>query len=392
MFLQIHTLTSYHATLLNRDDVGLAKRIPFGDAPRLRVSSQCLKRHWRSALAQTLDLPRGVRSRQFFAREIFPRLAAADVPEDLARKLTRRLLEKLIDGGAEDGDSLTLKQAVLFGKPEADYLVALLEKCAAAGDDFAALGALDANFKAEKRNLKAMLRQAGYGDLFAGMEGALFGRFVTSDILARADAPVHVAHAFTVHALDTEVDYFTAVDELNRADEPGAAHAGDMELGAGLFYGYVAVDVPLLVSNFTGCDIRNWQSHDPSMARATLRQLIRAIATVSPGAKLGATAPYAYSEFVLLETGRQQPRSLANAYIQALEARGDIMQGAVDRLAKHLSSLDAMYGVTSKARAVSTNRVWDEPASELLSLNAAMDRILQTTFKRRYDGHPAPAV
>ena len=29
-FLQIHTLHSYAAALLNRDDSGLAKRMPFG--------------------------------------------------------------------------------------------------------------------------------------------------------------------------------------------------------------------------------------------------------------------------------------------------------------------------------------------------------------------------
>ena len=45
-FLQIHTLTSYPASLLNRDDAGFAKRMPFGDATRTRISSQCLKRHW----------------------------------------------------------------------------------------------------------------------------------------------------------------------------------------------------------------------------------------------------------------------------------------------------------------------------------------------------------
>ena len=46
-FLQLHTLTGYSATLLNRDDVGRAKRLPFGGYDRIRVSSQCLKRHWR---------------------------------------------------------------------------------------------------------------------------------------------------------------------------------------------------------------------------------------------------------------------------------------------------------------------------------------------------------
>lgn len=48
-FLQIHTLTSYAAALLNRDDSGLAKRLPYGGALRTRISSQCLKRHWRMA-------------------------------------------------------------------------------------------------------------------------------------------------------------------------------------------------------------------------------------------------------------------------------------------------------------------------------------------------------
>ena len=48
-FLQIHSLHSYPAALLNRDDSGLAKRMPFGGAVRTRISSQCLKRHWRVA-------------------------------------------------------------------------------------------------------------------------------------------------------------------------------------------------------------------------------------------------------------------------------------------------------------------------------------------------------
>ena len=47
-FIQIHALTSYPASLLNRDDVGFAKRVPLGGVTRTRVSSQCLKRHWRT--------------------------------------------------------------------------------------------------------------------------------------------------------------------------------------------------------------------------------------------------------------------------------------------------------------------------------------------------------
>uniref|UniRef100_UPI003AF90BE9 type I-E CRISPR-associated protein Cas7/Cse4/CasC n=1 Tax=Thiolapillus sp. TaxID=2017437 RepID=UPI003AF90BE9 len=48
-FIQIHTLHNYPAALINRDDAGLVKRLPMGDAVRTRISSQCLKRHWRTA-------------------------------------------------------------------------------------------------------------------------------------------------------------------------------------------------------------------------------------------------------------------------------------------------------------------------------------------------------
>lgn len=377
MFLQVHTLTSYHGSLLNRDDAGLAKRIPFGDATRLRVSSQCLKRHWRFALSGTTSLPGGIRSRLFFEREILPRAVADGLEESRARPLLRRLMEKLISGGVEEGDSLAMKQPVLFGKPEADFLVKLVGDWARTEKPEEAL---DTALKTDKRNFQAMMRQAGNGDPHAGIEGALFGRFVTSDILARSDACVHVAHAFTVHALDTEVDYFTVVDDLNLAEETGAAHAGDMELGAGLYYGYVVVDLPLLVSNLTGCERSAWAKQPSDDARTVLKGLLRAIATVSPGAKLGATAPYAYSDFVLLETGKSQPRSLANAYLQAVTTKGDMLQRAIEALAAHLASIDSMYGKTAETRHVAATRTVPIAIGPLSSLDAAVDRALAAIF------------
>jgi len=429
MFLQIHTLTSYHATLLNRDDAGLAKRIPFGDQIRLRVSSQCLKRHWRENLHLTVPLPGGLRTRHFFQREICQRLIdESGLGQELATRLTRSLiglllqksdkpktekterpkkgkkataeqgsldlqldLEPSADSAAADTgiDGLQVKQPILFGKPEADFLVGLLTECAAQGQGAEEL--LETRLKGDKANFKAMLRQAGHGNLFAGVEGALFGRFVTSDILARSDAAVHVAHAFTVHGLDTEVDYFTVVDDLNRDEETGAAHAGDMELGAGVFYGYVAVDVPLLVSNFTGSDPKDWRAQDSAEVRTVLKALIRAIATVSPGAKLGATAPYAYSDFVLLEAGPQQPRSLANAYLQSLRPHGNLTAQAVDALAAHLKAQETIFGPTAERRALATTCAWTaEPKPQ--PLDTAVAAILNAVFGEESHGHPAAAL
>jgi CRISPR system Cascade subunit CasC len=207
MFLQIHTLTSFAAALLNRDDAGLAKRIPFGNAERMRVSSQCLKKHWRDELGRRLNLPKGIRSRMFFEREVWRRAVKEGVNEETATRLILGLIKALIsskEGKADAGDAhpLHLKQPILFGKPEADYLVNLVVECAKNGED--ADKVLKERLQAEKKNLSSLIQSAGKDNLFAGIEGALFGRFVTSDILSRADASVHVAHAFTVHPLQTE--------------------------------------------------------------------------------------------------------------------------------------------------------------------------------------------
>ena len=78
----------------------------------------------------------------------------------------------------------------------------------------------------------------------------------------------------------------------------------ETELTSGLYYGCVVVDLPGLVENFGG---------DAGLAGQVLHNLIYLIAEVSPGAKLGSTAPYGRASFMLLEAGDRQPRSLAEA-------------------------------------------------------------------------------
>jgi CRISPR system Cascade subunit CasC len=94
-FIQIHWLASYPATLLNRDDSGFAKRLPFGDAMRTRVSSQCLKRHWRKVDGEwalsSIGLQMAVRSREIPERRIRPSLdKAAAGSEEMREAVVHR--------------------------------------------------------------------------------------------------------------------------------------------------------------------------------------------------------------------------------------------------------------------------------------------------------------
>ena len=126
----------------------------------------------------------------------------------------------------------------------------------------------------------------------------------------------------------------------------GSGHIGSTELTSGLFYGYVVVDIPLLVSNLSGCRVEDCADGDRDLAAQVVESLVHLIATVSPGAKLGSTAPYSYAHLLLAEAGSVQPRSLANAFLKPVRERPDLLTNTYVALGEHLADLDGMYGAT----------------------------------------------
>ena len=339
-FLQIHSLHGYSAVLLNRDDSGLAKRINYGGAIRTRISSQCLKRHWRVAdsdyALQRIDgATASVRSRETVTRRVIQPLEGAGHDAD-AIKAISGAFQTAVYG--DKGDKRSNRQPLLLGEPEIAYLADEARKIARdhGADPKAAEAAAAEWVKNSKANMKALRDNCA---MPGGIAAALFGRMVTSDVEANVDAAVHVAHAFTVHAEEGESDYFTVVDDLQRTeDDAGADHIGETELTSGLFYGYVVLDRGTLLDNLGG---------DTEIAGEVAARLVRLIATVSPGAKLGPTAPYGYASWILVEAGDRQPRSLAEAFREPCKrATGAAAEKAAQL---YLERVDAAYE-TGEAR------------------------------------------
>ena len=366
-FIQVHTMHSYPTALLNRDASGLAKRMTYGGVTRTRISSQCLKWHWRGKTVRSED------GRQYEDREFsLHKIAGAPEADRTREVIAKRVIEPIrenddIPGNVVDevekafnigvygnrGDDRNARQPLLLGRPEVEYLRDKAASiCADNRDDpKAAVAAAREFFDNHRDNFKTMREQIGLPPgLHGGIEGALFGRMVTSDPAANIDAAIHVSHAFTVHAQEDENDFFTAVDDLQRETDAGASFMGSAELTAGLFYGYVVVDVPGLISNLEGCEGADWLSADREMAAKVVEHLLHLIATVSPGAKLGSTAPYGYADLMLVEAGSRQPRSLANAFRGRVDAQTD---AATDALSSYLGKMDKAYGAREVRRFMS---------------------------------------
>ncbi|NCC56325.1 MAG: type I-E CRISPR-associated protein Cas7/Cse4/CasC [Synergistales bacterium] len=379
-FIQISTLTSYPSVLLNRDDSGLAKRIPFGGYTRTRVSSQCRKRHIRTVddfygldrIADGYEL--SVRSRKTFSLRMASVLEEEGFPKEVVTEVLKVFQKKLYEGKDEEKDdkkekaSLDREEVVVLGEPEIRFLIEQAREICRNSDKKTAKSAAETLWKDQQKVFLNLKRGAG-------IDAALFGRFVSGEAGARIDAAVHVAHSFTVHQETFETDYFTAVDDLV---ELGSGHINSAELTSGLFYNYAVIDVPQLVSNTGEGLSRKWleKGADRTLAARISKHLIHLFATVTPGAKLGSTAPYSYADFLLAEMGERQPRSLANAFADPVElGQGELLAKSLNRIERYVSSLDDMYG-PHEIRYVACRL--DAPFKEKIALHAMADKVEQS--------------
>lgn len=340
-FVQLHLLVSYPPANLNRDDAGRPKTAIMGGFERLRVSSQSLKRAWRTSdlFEQQLAGAIGTRTKRL-GTEAFDALIAAGVSEKQARQWAEQIAK--VYGAAKKDDPLEIEQLVHVSPEERatlNDLVAVLarEKRAPTDDE-----------------LDALLHAHTAVDI------AMFGRMLAAKKERNCEAAVQVSHAIGVHASPVEDDYFTAVDDLNKNDS-GAAHIGESSFSAAVFYQYLCIDRDLLKKNLGG---------DDALTGRALRALGEAAIKVSPGGKQNSFASRAYAHYALAEKGDQQPRSLSLAFVKPVNG-SDYPGEAVAALRQLRDNMDKVYDACADSRYELNALTGEGRLSELLDFVAA---------------------
>lgn len=317
-FIQLHLLTFVPPANLNRDDTGAPKTAIVGGEMRLRLSSQSLKRAWRTS--------------EVFAARLKGRLG------DRTRRFGEKIREHLVQQGVAGDKALaaTLKVIEVFGKPEdgkgeakATYtkqlaFISPAEKAAAL--QYAEALARGEEIDGKKLAALVLKRADTAADI------AMFGRMFADNPDFNREAAVQVAHAITTHRVAIEDDYYTAVDDLNEGrDDVGAGFVGEAGFGSGVFYLYLCIDADLLVRNLGG---------DEDLAKSAVAALTEAAATVAPNGKQASFASHVRASYVLAEKGCAQPRTLAAAFARAippknaLEDSREALKGLREKFAK----------------------------------------------------------
>ena len=320
-FVQLHLLAAYPPSNPNRDDTGRPKTAMIGGSQRQRISSQSLKRAWRESkiFEKMLKSHLGTRTR-LMGLEIKNGLTKGGMEEKAAIEAACRIAEVF---GKLDGNApLEIKQLAHFSPEERTAIETLTVK-------------LLQGSKLEDADLNLLRKQHTAADI------ALFGRMLADASDFNTEAACQVAHAFTVHKVALEDDYFSAVDDLNKLKGHGGfAFGSETGFGSGLYYLYLCVDTDSLKKNL---------SDNADLARTTLEALLESAATVAPSGMQNRFGNRVAASYILVERGDQQPRSLAAAFFKPVSGEGWI-EPAIEQLEKLLDNMDKVYGVRAHAR------------------------------------------
>ncbi|MGW7071834.1 type I-E CRISPR-associated protein Cas7/Cse4/CasC [Streptomyces sp. NPDC054855] len=344
IFLDVHALQTVPPSNLNRDDTGAPKSAVYGGVPRARVSSQAWKRATRTYFSQEhlLDPSElGVRTKKV-AEVLAARLTALEPTLKGAEAL--QLAAEVIQGAtgskmeAPKRKADAAKDGGPEAAPESKYLMFLSARQI---DGLAALaieGAAD--IKTHLKDNKARAREIA--DTRHSVDIALFGRMVADSADFNVDAAVQVAHAISVHRVDNESDYYTAVDDKNTDAESGAGMIGTVDFNSSTLYRYAALSVHQLAKNL-GEGLREDEPRTAPVRRA-VEAFVQSFLESLPTGKINTFGHHTLPDAVIVKLRTTRPISYVAAFEEPVTGENGHLRGAVDRLAQYVPDVERTYG------------------------------------------------
>jgi CRISPR system Cascade subunit CasC len=320
---------------------------------RARVSSQAWKRATRAYFGDEhlLDPSElGVRTKKV-AEVLAERIVGLDASlQSAALTLAAEVIEaatgskievpKRKAGAAKDGQDEPV--------PQSKYLMFLSARQFDGLARLAVDGAGD--IKAYLKNKDNKARAKAIADTHHSVDIALFGRMVADCADINVDAAVQVAHAISVHRVESESDYYTAVDDRNTDAEPGAGMIGTVDFNSATLYRYATIAVHQLSGNL-GQGLRDDEPLTAPVRRAVEAFLHGFVASLPTG-KINTFGHHTLPDAVIVKLRTTRPISFVAAFEEpvASELGGGHVREAAGRLAEYIPDIERAYGDDESTR------------------------------------------
>lgn len=375
--ISIHIIQTFPVSCLNRDDFNQPKVMTFGGVQRSRISSQCYKRAI-STLLKESDYSKyfqGTRSR-WFIPQLVTRLVARGVSDPLSLSLATCVGGYL---GTKDSNEAERTKTVLFMSPSeldtiAEYLVGLspedretlttAPEPEAAEEDGAEGGEEEAPKvsskggkgkggkgkgkkdkkkmdKGSKKILEALWKALGKAPPSDAVNIALNGRMIASEGSLSVEAAAEFNHAFSVHASNNEVDFFTAVDDIKPKE--GAGITGSLDFNSATYYRYAGLNLDTLF------DKDHLSYLKPDERKAVVRSFLWAVLRAVPSARRATMFANSVPDYVLVSVyDKGKPIQLAGAFETPVSSKQGHVSKAIELLKAESQKLRDNWGIVPK--------------------------------------------
>lgn len=332
MFVELHMLQNFPPHCLNRDDTNQPKDCEFGGYRRARISSQCLKRAIRRESGFQENLKGNLSKRSlYFPSQIHQYLIREGIEENAAKKAANqfaKIAKKESSGGdSDEKDVMKTPQIMFFTDEEVEFCAQKAISAIKKDEDIEKL--------IDKKNRK--FKDGEKIPPPRNADIALFGRMITSDAFMDIDAACQVAHAISTNQVNMEMDFYTAVDDLNPEGETGAGMMGVVGFNSSCFYRYSCLDTGKLLENLD----------DEDLCRRTIESYIRAAVAAIPTGKQNSMAAQNLPSmiFAVVRNGGS-PWSLANAFEKPVypDNNYSLVVKSILTLDNHWGNLCKVYG------------------------------------------------
>jgi CRISPR system Cascade subunit CasC len=339
--IELHILQSFPVSCLNRDDVGAPKTAYFGGCQRARVSSQAWKRPIRAMAKESApDIFAGQRTR-FVIRSLEQIYQKSNLESQAAKTLAIITADSM--GKLDDPEKGNVKTLLYFSPQELKSVTSeVLDK------DYAPLlqVAMDENSaekdktKAEK-SLKTITDKASKklkAKVKDNADIAVFGRMVADDHSLMVEGAGLFSHALSTHSVANEIDFFSAVDDNNTADDEGAGHLGTIEFNSACYYRYVGLNIDMLK------DEQHLAHYNNDEFKQVVETFLKAAIMAVPSARKNSMFAFNPPAYVLGLKRNGQPLSLVNAFEKPVrKSVGGFIEESIDRMNSHWDNLAETY-------------------------------------------------
>jgi CRISPR system Cascade subunit CasC len=305
LFLDIHVIQTVPPSNINRDDTGSPKTAQYGGVRRARVSSQAWKKVMRDYFNE-------------YGAQSNVGVRTLDVVQYVADKIAK------LEPGVTDADAFQQAEKAINnagiktkdGKARALFFIGDIQATTLAR---AILDGVD-----DKKTLQAILKENPAVDI------ALFGRMVADDPSLNEDASAQVAHAISTHAVQTEFDFFTAIDDLSPEDSAGAGMLGTIEFNSSAMYRYANVAVHELYR----------QLGDKEQTLNALKLFVEAFANSMPTGKSNTFANQTLPQAILVTVRNDRPVNLVSAFEEPVKSSEGYIQKSIEKLFKEFKDVE----------------------------------------------------